>query len=250
MLEFPAILERLARLTAFSAGRERALALRPSADLETVVHRQRETAEAVHLDRMGVDVPLGGAHDVRERAVAAEPVVIDYGHDETLPRERGPSRAGGLLSKAFVEDAIADALSKAGYLAHGFTYSGHPVATAAALANLTILENEKLIERTRDVTGPHFQRRLRALASHPAAGEVRGEALIGAIELLPKGGRAALSTPPVLGAKAAAWAREEGVIVRGIRDLIAIAPPLVITAEEIDFLFDAVERVLDRVAAS
>ena len=154
------------------------------------------------------------------------------------------------LGATMASDAIADALSKAGYLAHGFTYSGHPVATAAALANLTILENEKLIERTRDVTGPHFQRRLRALASHPAAGEVRGEALIGAIELLPKGGRAALSTPPVLGAKAAAWAREEGVIVRGIRDLIAIAPPLVITAEEIDFLFDAVERVLDRVAAS
>ena len=77
------------------------------------------------------------------------------------------------LGATMASDAIADALSKAGYLAHGFTYSGHPVATAAALANLTILENEKLIERTRDVTGPHFQRRLRALASHPAAGEVR-----------------------------------------------------------------------------
>ncbi len=80
MLEFPAILDRLARLTAFSAGRERALALRPSADLDTVVHRQRETAEAVQLDRMGVDVPLGGAHDVRERAVAAE-----RGHALTAP---------------------------------------------------------------------------------------------------------------------------------------------------------------------
>ena len=80
MLEFPAVLDRLARLTAFSAGRERVLALRPSADLDTVVHRQRETAEAVHLDRMGVDVPLGGAHDVRERAVAAE-----RGHALTAP---------------------------------------------------------------------------------------------------------------------------------------------------------------------
>jgi DNA mismatch repair protein MutS2 len=71
VLEFPAVLERLARLTAFSAGRERALALRPIADHEAVVHLQRETAEAVLLDRMGVDVPLGGAHDVRERALAA-----------------------------------------------------------------------------------------------------------------------------------------------------------------------------------
>ena len=65
------MLERLARLTVFSAGRQRALALRPTADRATVVRRQRETAEAVSLARAGVDVPLGGAHDVRERARGA-----------------------------------------------------------------------------------------------------------------------------------------------------------------------------------
>jgi putrescine aminotransferase len=152
------------------------------------------------------------------------------------------------LGATLVSDAIADTLSKAGYLAHGFTYSGHPVSAAAALANLDILEKEDLVARTRTKSGPHFQKRLRALASHPAAGEVRGEGLIGAIDLVPKGGRAALAAPPVLGVKAAALARDEGVIVRGIRDLIAISPPLVITAGEIDFLFDALARVLDRVA--
>jgi putrescine aminotransferase len=152
------------------------------------------------------------------------------------------------LGATLVSDSIADTLSKAGYLAHGFTYSGHPVSAAAALANIDILEKEDLVARTRTQTGPHFQQRLRALASHPAAGEIRGEGLIGAIDLVPKGGRAALATPPVLGVKAAALARDEGVIVRGIRDLIAISPPLVITAEEIDFLFDALARVLDRVA--
>jgi putrescine aminotransferase len=152
------------------------------------------------------------------------------------------------LGATAVSDSIADLLSKSGYLAHGFTYSGHPVSAAAALANITILENEKLIERVRDDAGPHFQRRLRALASHPVAGEVRGEGLIGAIEMVPKGGRAALAVSPVLGVKAAAMAREEGVIVRGIRDLIAIAPPLIVTHEEIDFLFDAIGRVLDRIA--
>ena len=65
------MLARLARLTAFSAGRERALALRPVTDREAVVRRQRETAEAIHLETTGVDVPLGGSHDVRERARAA-----------------------------------------------------------------------------------------------------------------------------------------------------------------------------------
>ncbi len=152
------------------------------------------------------------------------------------------------LGATMVADPIAETLSKAGYIAHGFTYSGHPVSAAAALANIDILERESLVEKVREESGPHFQRRLRALASHPAAGEVRGEGLIGAIDLLPKGGRAALSSPPVLGVKAAALARDEGVIVRGIRDLIAIAPPLVVTAEEIDFLFDAIARVMDRVA--
>lgn len=65
------MLARLARLTAFSAGRERALSLRPVTDHEAVVRRQRETAEAIHLDAMGVDVSLGGAHDIRERARTA-----------------------------------------------------------------------------------------------------------------------------------------------------------------------------------
>jgi putrescine aminotransferase len=152
------------------------------------------------------------------------------------------------LGATLVSDAIADTLSTSGYLAHGFTYSGHPVSAAAALANIDILEREQLIEKVHDHVGLHFQNRLRALADHDACGEIRGEGLIGAIDLVPSGGRAALASPPVLGAKAAAMAREEGVIVRGIRDLIAISPPLVITRDEIDFLFDALGRVLDRVA--
>lgn len=150
------------------------------------------------------------------------------------------------LGATMVSDAIAEALERGGYLAHGFTYSGHPVATAAGLANLEILEREHLIERVRDDVGPYFQRALRAFEGHRAVGEVRGAALIGALELVPRGGRKALTTPPVLGLKAVALAREEGVIVRGIRDMIAVAPPLIITHAEIDQLFTAIRRALDR----
>jgi len=71
ILEFPAVLERLARLTAFSAGREAALALRPVTDREVAVRRQRETAEALALLLAGTDLPLAGAHDVRSAAEAA-----------------------------------------------------------------------------------------------------------------------------------------------------------------------------------
>jgi putrescine aminotransferase len=153
------------------------------------------------------------------------------------------------LGATMVSREMTDTLNSGGYLAHGFTYSGHPTTCAAALANLEIIERERLVERTRDDIGPYFQEKLRSFASHPAVGEVRGYQLIGAMELLPRGGRAALDPAKPLGAKAAAIARKEGVIVRGIRDLIALAPPLIATHEEIDFLFDAIGRTLDQLWA-
>jgi putrescine aminotransferase len=150
------------------------------------------------------------------------------------------------LGATLVSEPIADVFERSGYLAHGFTYSGHPVACAAALANLAILEGERLIERVRDDIGPYFQQRLHACAGHPAVGEVRGSGLIGALDLLPRGGKAARQSPPVLGAKAVDLLRGEGVILRGIRDLVALAPPLIISREEIDVLFVAIGRMLDR----
>lgn len=150
------------------------------------------------------------------------------------------------LGATMLSDEIVSTLNSGGYLAHGYTYSSHPTPCAAALANLDYIEQNGLIEKVRDETGPYFQKKLHEFAAHPAVGEVRGYLMIGAIELLPKGGRAALQAPPVLGARCASLVREEGVIVRGIRDLIAVSPPLVITKEEIDELFIAVKRSLDR----
>ena len=71
VLELPAVLERLASQTAFSAGRQAALALRPVSDLDVARARQQETAEAIALDRDGVTIPLAGAREVRDRAEAA-----------------------------------------------------------------------------------------------------------------------------------------------------------------------------------
>ena len=151
------------------------------------------------------------------------------------------------LGATLVSDEIADGFERGGYLAHGFTYTGHPVACAAALANLDILEHEKLIERVRDDVGPRFQQKLRALAGHPAVGEVRGSQLIGAIELKrPAHGKYAHAPENSLGAAVHNLAREEGVVVRGIRDLIALSPPFVITHEELDRMFAGVERAIER----
>src|SRR5690606_21145088 len=72
VLEFPVVLQRLAALTSFSAGREAALALRPPVDIEAVTRRQRQTGEAVHLHRMATTASMGGARDVRPLARGAE----------------------------------------------------------------------------------------------------------------------------------------------------------------------------------
>ena len=91
-----------------------------------------------------------------------------------------------------------------------------------------------------------FQEKLRSFANHRAVGEVRGYGLIGALELIPREGKAALTPTSMLGNKAVNLIRTEGVIVRGIRDLIALSPPLIITHAEMDQLFDAVGKGLDK----
>lgn len=151
------------------------------------------------------------------------------------------------LGATMVSNEIATTLETGGYLAHGFTYTGHPATCAAALANLAIIENEKLVERVRDDIGPRFLARLNALADHPLVADVRGFGLIGAIELrAPKSGANANAAPNTLGLAAHLLAREEGVIVRGIRDLVAMSPPLVVTHDELDRMFAGLTRALDR----
>jgi putrescine aminotransferase len=148
------------------------------------------------------------------------------------------------LGATRISSEIAETLKKAGYFAHGYTYSAHPVACAAALANLGIIEREQLVERVRDDIGPYFQQRLAQFRNHPAVGEVRGCQMIAAIELLPKEGKSGLAGVTNLGAKAVGLIREQGAIVRGIRNLIAMSPPLVATRAQIDDFVVAIERGL------
>jgi len=151
------------------------------------------------------------------------------------------------LGATMVSQEITETLEAAGYLAHGFTYTGHPTTCAAALANIDIIEREGLVERVRDDVGPRFQAALRKLAGHPLVVEARGFGLIGAIELrAPGSGANAKAAPNSLGLKVHELAREEGVIVRGIRDLVAMSPPLVVTHDELDRIFAGVVRALDR----
>lgn len=144
-----------------------------------------------------------------------------------------------------MSDEIVETLNSGGYFAHGFTYSGHPVGAAAALANIAKLEKDKLVERVRDKIGPYFENQLGALRDHPAVGEVRVKKLIAAIELLPKGGRSALTPTSNLGIKMFELVRKEKLIARGIRNLLAVSPAFIITEREVDMLVSSIKKALD-----
>ena len=131
---------------------------------------------------------------------------------------------------------------EAGFM-HGQTYSGHPVCCAAALANLDVLEANGLVHRAREQEG-WFRDALAPIADHPLIGEVRGGVgFMAAIELAPD----LLEANP--GVATALWraAREAGLISRGLWTGIALAPPLTIDEDELQFAVTAVTVALDAI---
>jgi 4-aminobutyrate---pyruvate transaminase len=153
------------------------------------------------------------------------------------------------ISAVMVSDAIyracVDESKKIGTFGHGYTYSAHPVAAAVALETLAIYQERDMIGHVRDVA-PLFQRRLRALADHPLVGEARGVGLIGAIELVAdKTTKATFEPVGRAGAVVNGLAQDHGLIVRAMGDSIALCPPLVISEEDINQVFDRLAKALD-----
>jgi 4-aminobutyrate--pyruvate transaminase len=145
-----------------------------------------------------------------------------------------------------IYQAVADNSAKIGVFAHGFTASGHPVATAVALENLDIIEEKGLVANAADLS-PHFLERLSAFADHPYVGEARGVGLIGALELVAdKKSKAGFAQTGSVGAKLSELCHEEGLIIRAIGEIIAFCPPLIIKAGEIDEMFNRFGRALKR----
>ncbi|KZC00468.1 Beta-alanine--pyruvate aminotransferase [Methylobacterium radiotolerans] len=151
-----------------------------------------------------------------------------------------------ILMNANFYDPIADESARLGVFGHGYTASGHPVATAVGLENIRIIEERDLVGNCRRLS-PLFLERLAGLAEHPLAKTWRGVGLIGALELKPS--TAPGAKPGAAGAALQAAALEQGVIARAIGDSLCFCPPLIITAEQIGAMFDAVGRALDTIAA-
>jgi 4-aminobutyrate---pyruvate transaminase len=154
-----------------------------------------------------------------------------------------------LIFSDAIYQALADNSAKIGVFAHGFTASGHPVATAVAVENLNIIEERDLVGNCAALA-PQFQSRLREFVGHPYVGEARGIGLIGALELVAdKASKAAFEKPGAVGARLAELCQEEGLIIRAIGDIIAFCPPLVINSAEVDEMFDRFARALARLPA-
>lgn len=150
---------------------------------------------------------------------------------------------GGVL----VSDRIANVLiNDVGDFNHGFTYSGHPVCAAAALENLRIIEEEKLVERVRDDIGPYFAKKWAALADHDFVGEAQSIGLMGGLQLVAeKRTRTRFEKPDPIGALVRNHALANGLVLRATGDRMLASPPLVIRHEEVDEMARITKIALD-----
>jgi hypothetical protein len=167
----------------------------------------------------------------------------------------GKGMAGGYMPVGAVlaSEAIADTVEGAGGFVHGFTFSHHPVTAAACLATLDILERERLVERAA-LMGERALARLQELRARPHVGDVGGRGLLLAVELVadtstrrpfPRAERRAEAL--------AARAFAEGLIVYPTAgcatgtegDAVMLAPPLVVSEDELDEMIAILDRALD-----
>jgi putrescine---pyruvate transaminase len=150
---------------------------------------------------------------------------------------------GGVL----VGDRVAKVLiEQGGEFHHGYTYSGHPVACAVALANIRILQREGIVERVREDLGPHLARQFEALAEHPLVGEVQTCGMMGALQLVRNKASSEVFDPSLeVGMVCRGHCFGNGLIMRAVGDRMIVAPPLVMTLAQVDEMAALIHRCLD-----
>jgi putrescine aminotransferase len=150
---------------------------------------------------------------------------------------------GGVM----LADHIGEVIDAGGDFSHGYTTSGHPACCAAALANLKIIEEEKLVDRVKYRIGPYLAQKWQTLADHEMVGEVRIVGMLGALELTPdKKTRAKFPKLGDAGIICRDFAYQEGLVLRATGDTMLIAPPFVLSETEADQLVMRARRALDR----
>lgn len=156
---------------------------------------------------------------------------------------------GGVM----LSDRLADVvINQGGDFEHGYTYSGHPAACAAALKVLEIMDREDLTNYVKNDIGPYLKERWTKLADHPLVGEARMIGLMGALELTPdKSTRAAFAVKAgTVGLMCREFCFENGLVMRAVGDTMIISPPLVLSHDEADELVAKATKVLDSTYAA
>jgi 4-aminobutyrate--pyruvate transaminase len=155
--------------------------------------------------------------------------------------------AAVLVPERMYEALLAES-RRIGTFAHGYTYSGHPVAAAVALKTLEIYARDRIVDKAAALA-PQFADGLRRLGEHRLVGEARGLGLMGALELVAdKRTKRSFEAKLGVAARCVAAAESEGLIVRYLAgDIVSLCPPLIISPEQLGELFERLGRALDRV---
>ena len=250
------------------------------ADLEALIEQEgADTIGAMIMEPVmgagGVIVPPPGYYPAVEAVlrrhdilIIADEVICGFGRlgtmfgtqalgmsPDLITVAKGITSAYVPLSGVIVSEKVWRVLvsgsEKLGFFGHGYTYTAHPLAAAAALANLKIIEEDGLVAQA-GARGALMHEQLQAaFADHPLVGEIRGFGLIGAVEFV------ASKSPPTrfdpalkIGARVAKAARERGLITRALplSDSIAFSPPFVISEDEVTIMVDRARAAVDAVA--
>lgn len=169
---------------------------------------------------------------------------------DIMPMAKGLSSGYLPISAVAYSDEIHSVLREGGVFTHGYTYSGHPVACAVALANIKLIKQDNLLEYVRTDIGPYFQKALRdVLLPHPLVGEIRGEGLMAAIQLVKnKSTRELFSTEDAIPIKYRDECLKNGLIMRAVGQAMIASPPLIITRDEVDEFMEIALNALNKVS--
>ncbi|MGO4761385.1 aspartate aminotransferase family protein [Cupriavidus sp. 2KB_3] len=149
---------------------------------------------------------------------------------------------GAVAVRREVHDTVINAGAPNGIeLLHGYTYSGHPLACAAAIATLDLYQRDNLFGRAAELA-PKFESAVHGLRGAPHVKDIRNLGLVAGVELEPRPGQ-----PGARAYEAFLKCLERGVLVRYTGDILAFSPPLIISEAEIDQLFDTVRQALNDV---
>ncbi len=230
-------------------------------------------AEPIHAAGGVIEPPVGyypklqtllKQHDI---LLVADEVVCAYGRlgawfgsdlldikPDMMATAKGLTSGYFPMSAAFMSNDIWQVLKQGseqlGAFSHGYTYSGHPVGAAVALANIELLEKENLIEQAKK-NGAYLHQQLHAaLDDNPHVGEIRGRGMLAGIQLVKDKAKKILPEPsekwPL---KVSTLMRKHGVIVRPLPSVatLAISPPLTMNREQIDTLVKVLSDAIDEV---